>query len=45
MMRVYLPDNEHGVPQGYYSQRGIVDLLRRFCADVDAVRFIADMPE
>lgn len=44
-MRVYIPDNDCGVRQGYYSQRGIVELLRLNCADPRAVYFIADMLE
>lgn len=44
-MMVFLPDNEHGVAPGYYSQRGIVALLRQHCSNPAAVHFIADMLE
>lgn len=44
-MRVFIPDNEFDIPEGYYDQRGVVELLRKFAGDVRAIRFIADMLE
>lgn len=43
MLRIFIPDNEHGVPEGYYDRRGVVLLLREFCNRPAAVHFIADM--
>lgn len=45
MTETFIPDNLHGIPAGFYSQRGIVALLRSFCRYPAAVRFIADMLE
>jgi hypothetical protein len=44
-MRVFIPDNDCGIPKGYYSRRGIVALLRKFRDDPRAVQFVADMIE
>jgi hypothetical protein len=44
-MRVFIPDNDFGIPEGYYSRHGIVALLRKFRDDPRAVQFIADMLE
>lgn len=45
MLRIFIPDNEYGVPEGHYDRQGIVLLLRRFCKDAAAIHFIADMLE
>lgn len=44
-MTVYMPSNDFGIAEGYYSQRGIVALLRQHYANPRAVYFIADMLE
>jgi hypothetical protein len=44
-MCVFMPDNDCGIPAGYYSRHGIVALLRKFRDDPRAVQFIADMLE
>ena len=41
----FMPDNEHGVAEGYYDRRGIVALLRQHRGNPAAVQFIADMME
>jgi hypothetical protein len=42
---VFIPWNEHGIALGYYSLRGVVELLRKHADNPAAVRFIADMLE
>ena len=44
-MKVFIPANDHNIAEGYYDQRGIVALLRRYKASPAAVQFIADMLE
>jgi hypothetical protein len=44
-MKVFIPGNEFDIAEGYYDQRGIVELLRKYAGDVRAIRFIADMLE
>lgn len=44
-MKIFIPDNEHGIAYGYYDLRGIVALLRQHCCNSAAVHFIADMLE
>lgn len=45
MIETFIPDNLHGIPVGFYSQRGIVALLRSFARYPAAIQFIADMLE
>lgn len=45
MDNVFFPPNEFGIKPGYYSRRGIVELLRRHKKNPDAIQFIADMLE
>ncbi|WP_158231221.1 hypothetical protein [Bradyrhizobium sp. C9] len=45
MAETFIPDNIHGIPVGFYTDRGIAALLRSFCRYPAAVRFIADMLE
>ena len=44
-MNVYIPENEFGIKEGNYDLSGIVELLRRFSVNPEAVHFIADMLE
>lgn len=45
MKPIFIPDNDHGIAEGYYDHRGIVQILRQFCNNPAAVHFIADMME
>jgi len=42
---LYIPENECGIREGYYTIQDLVKLLRERCGDRDAVHFIADMLE
>lgn len=42
---VYIPDNEYGIREGYYSNTGIVWLLRKHSDNPKTIYFIADMLE
>jgi hypothetical protein len=42
---VLMPDNDFGIAPGYYTQSGVVALLRACKGDTAAVQFIADMME
>ena len=41
-LKVNIPETLHNVPRGCYS---VVDLLRKFAGDEEAVWYIADMLE
>ena len=41
----FLPDNEDGIKEGYYSMNGIVELLRKHKKAPEKIQFIADMLE
>ena len=41
----YLPDNDDGIKEGYYSMNGIVELLRKHKKAPEKIQFIADMLE
>ncbi len=45
MEKIYIPDNEYEIAEGYYDWSGLVRLLRKFKNNPDAVQFIADMME
>lgn len=42
---IYIPENDFGILEGYYSTNEIVNLLRKNCNNPQAVQFIADMME
>lgn len=44
-MRVFIPSNAYGIVEDYYTQRGIVALLRAHKNNPDAIQFIADILE
>jgi hypothetical protein len=44
-MKVFIPENDYGIRPGYYTQRGIVKLLRDYCGQPAHIYFIADMLE
>lgn len=44
-MKIFIPDNDHGIRPGYYGQRDISTLLRAYRDEPLAVQFIADMLE
>ena len=41
----FLPDNDDGIKEGYYSMNGIVELLRKHKKAPEKIQFIADMLE
>jgi len=41
----FLPDNDEGIKEGYYSMNGIVDLLMEHKKAPEKIQFIADMLE
>ncbi len=43
--RIYIPENDHGVVDGYYDTNELVELLRRHKCDPDVIHFLADMME
>ena len=43
--RLFVPDNDHGIKEGYYSMNEVVALLRTHAEQPDIIRFIADMLE
>ncbi len=45
MEKIYMPDNEYGIAEGYYDWSGLVKLLRKVKNNPDAMQFIADMME
>jgi hypothetical protein len=45
MKKLYIPENLHGIPEGYYDNNQLVELLRECCYDWQAIYFIADMME
>jgi hypothetical protein len=40
-----IPDNDCGIPAGYYAWSELVSLLRKHCNEPEAIHFIADMME
>lgn len=44
-MQIFIPENNYGIREGYYSQRGISTLLRAYRDEPLAIQFIADMLE
>jgi hypothetical protein len=42
---LYIPENDLGVDEGYYSVNQIVELLREHCDQPEVVRFVVDMME
>jgi hypothetical protein len=44
-MNVFIPENKHGIREGYYSQRGLSTLLRAYRDEPLVIQFIADMME
>jgi len=43
--RLFIPDNDYGIKEGYYSMNEVVAMLRRWAEKPDIIRFIADMLE
>ena len=41
----YIPENDVIPESGHFSRNEIVDLLRKYCKNPEAVYFIADMLE
>lgn len=44
-MNIFIPENDFGIRSTIYDRREIVELLRKFKFNPDAVQFIADMME
>lgn len=44
-INIYIPENEYGILEGYYSTNEIANLLRENCNNPHLVSFIADMLE
>lgn len=44
-VRFFIPENKHGINEGYYSINEIVSMLRTFKQDPVKIQFIADMLE
>ena len=42
---LFIPENEYGIKEGYYTINEIVQMLRANCRRPEIVRFIADMME
>ena len=42
---IYIPENEVGIDEGYYTNSGIVTLLRMHKNEPETIQFIADMLE
>lgn len=42
---LYIPDNEFGIAERYYTTNEVVELLRDNCNKPDVIYFIADMME
>ncbi len=43
--KLYIPENDCGIKDGYYSMNEVVGLLRKYAQQPDIIRFIADMLE
>ena len=43
--KLYIPENDCGIENGYYSMNEVVALLRKYAEKPDVVYFIADMLE
>jgi len=43
--KLYIPENDCGIEEGYYSMNEVVQLLRDNCKKPDVVYFLADMLE
>lgn len=44
-METYIPENEYKIPEGFYGTQEIVNILRQFKSNPDAISYIADMLE
>lgn len=44
-MTVYIPSNQFGIAEGNYNTNQIVQLLRDFKNNPEAIEYIADMME
>jgi len=42
---VFIPENEYGIKEGYYTKKGLVALLRLYSKSANKIIFIADMLE
>jgi hypothetical protein len=42
---LFIPENEYGIKEGYYTINEIVEILRSNCRRPEVVHFIADMME
>jgi hypothetical protein len=45
VFQMIIPENELGIPTGYYLANEVVDLLRKHRFDPKKIHFIADMME
>lgn len=43
--QLLIPENEHGIKEGYYIGNAIVELLRKYKNKPEVIEFIADMLE
>lgn len=43
--KIFMPDNEYGIDEGYYTWDDLVNLLRTHKNNPEAIQFIADMME
>lgn len=44
-MRLYIPENEFGIPEGYYTLGELSSCISKYKNDPDAIQFIAEMME
>ena len=44
-VKIFIPDNRFGIPEGYYDWSGMVQLLRTHKNASDAIQFITNMME
>jgi len=44
-VRFFIPENKHGINEGYYSINEIVSMLRSYKSDPVKIQFISDMLE
>ena len=44
-METYIPENAYGIPEGFYGTQDIVNILRQFKGNPEAIAYIADMLE
>jgi uncharacterized membrane-anchored protein YjiN (DUF445 family) len=45
ILKIYIPENDYGIKQGYYDRNGLVGLLAEYHSKPSAIVFIADMLE